>query len=69
MQGVRTPTKNDKNIGFLSNSSPDPLKNKHLMLGHHRHASEAPFKCRFADDSSLTVIFGFSIPSSTTKKT
>ena len=29
-QGVRTPTplKNYKNIGFLSNTSPDPLKNQ-----------------------------------------
>ena len=25
-QGVRTPLKNHKNIGFLSNSGPDPLK-------------------------------------------
>ena len=26
-QGVRTPLKNHKNIGFLSNTGPDPLKN------------------------------------------
>ena len=25
-QGVRTPLKNHKNIGFLSNTGPDPLK-------------------------------------------
>ena len=39
-QGVRTPLpKNHKNIGFLSNTSPDPLKNhksQHSMLGHNR---------------------------------
>ena len=26
-QGVRTPLKNHKNIGFLSNTGPDPLEN------------------------------------------
>ena len=41
-----------KNIGFLSNTVPDPLKitkllSQHSMLGHHRHASETPFKWRF----------------------
>ena len=25
--GIRTPLKNHKNIGFLSNAGPDPLKN------------------------------------------
>ena len=39
------PLKNYKNIGFLSNTGPDPLKitklpGQHSMLGHHRHASE-----------------------------
>ena len=47
-QGVRTPLKNHKNMGFLSNSGPDPLKitklqSQHSMLGHHRPASETPF--------------------------
>ena len=27
-QGVRTPLTNHKNIGFLSNTGPDPLKNQ-----------------------------------------
>ena len=27
-QGVRTPLKNHKNIGFLSNTGPDPMKNQ-----------------------------------------
>ena len=51
--GPPTPTKNHKNIGFLSNTGPDPLKttkqpSQHSMLGHHRHASETPFKWRVA---------------------
>ena len=50
-QGVRTPLpKNHKNIGFLSNTGPDSLKNdkllsQHSMLGHYRHASDGQFKC------------------------
>ena len=52
-RGVRTPRENHKNIGFLCNTSPDPLKitklpSQHSMLGHHRHASETPFQWRFA---------------------
>ena len=48
-QGVRTPLKNHNNIEFLSNTGPDPLKfsklpSQHSTLGHHRHASETPFK-------------------------
>ena len=36
------PLKNHKNIGFLSNTGPDPLKklqSQHSMLGNHRPAS------------------------------
>ena len=45
--------KNHKNIGFLSSTGPDTLKitnlpSQHSMLGHHRPASETPFKLRFA---------------------
>ena len=50
-QGVRTTLENHKNIGFLSNTGPGPLKNHKIqnsMLGHHRFASETPFKLRFA---------------------
>ena len=41
--------KNHKNIEFLSNTGPDPLEfsklsSQHSTLGHHRHASETPFK-------------------------
>ena len=49
-QGIRTPSplKNHNNIGFLSNTGPDPLKitklpSQHSMLSHHWHASETPF--------------------------
>ena len=50
---VRTPLENHKNIGLLSSTGPDPLKIRKLpsqlsMLGHHRYASETPFKWRFA---------------------
>ena len=45
--------KNHKNIGFLSSTGLDRLKitkmpSQHSMLGHHQHASETPFKWRFA---------------------
>ena len=51
--GVRTPLEYYQNIGFQSNTGPDPLKItkltiQHSMLGHHRPASETPFKWRFA---------------------
>ena len=41
-QGIWTPLKKTQNIGFLSNTGPDPLKITKLpslnsMLGHHRH--------------------------------
>ena len=51
-QRVWTPLENYKNIIFLSNTGPDPLKStklpiQHSMFGHHRPASETPFKGRF----------------------
>ena len=54
--GVHTrPPKNHKAVGFLSNTGPDPLKNRtttklalHSMLGDHWPASEKPFQCRCA---------------------
>ena len=47
--GGPDPPEKSQNIGFLSNSGPDPWKitklpSQHLMLGHHRLASETPFK-------------------------
>ena len=51
--GPNPPMKNHKNIGFLSNIGPDPIKitkltSQHSMLGRHRHASESPFELCFA---------------------
>ena len=49
-QGVRIPPeKITKNKEFLSKTGPDPLEfsklpSQHSTLGHHRHASETPFK-------------------------
>ena len=46
------PLQYHKNIGFLSNIDPDPLKiaklpSQHSMVGHYRHASEMPLEWRF----------------------
>ena len=80
-QGVQTPLKNHKNIGFSSYTGPDSLKNRKatkpafnagVIIGppakrHHRPASETPFMAfRWrADDDPLLVILGSSLPSST----
>ena len=53
------PLENYKNIGFLSNTGPDPLKItklqiQHSILGHHLPASETPFKWRFAGGPLMT---------------
>ena len=50
--GGPDPLENYKNIGFLSNTGPDPLKITKLpiqrsMLDNHRPASETPFKLAF----------------------
>ena len=50
--------RNHKNKGSLSNTGPDPLKNHKNTkpasdLGHYRHASETPFKLRFAGGSMM----------------
>ena len=47
-RGSGPPLENYKNIGFLSNTGPDPLKItklpiQHSMLGHHWPASETLF--------------------------
>ena len=51
--------KNHKNIGSLSNTGPDTLKNHKAtkpdsMLGRHRPASETPFKWCFAGGPMMT---------------
>ena len=35
-------------IGFRSSPKMTKLPSQHSMSGHHRHASETPFKWRFA---------------------
>ena len=74
-EGPDPPPENHENVGFSSNTGPDPpgkslLSNQHLMFGHHRHTSEAPFNgvSLAADDGPLIVVFGSSLPTSTKKK-
>ena len=52
--------KNHKNSGFLCNTGPDPLQitklqSQHSMLGHHRPASETPFKWRFTGGPMMVI--------------
>ena len=66
------PPEKSQNIGFLSNTGPDPLKNHKATkptfnVSHHRPASEMAFRWR-ADDGPLLVLFGSSLPISKTKK-
>ena len=52
-----SPLENHKNIVFLSNTGPDPLKitklpSLHSMIGYHRPASETPLNgVRWRTDS------------------
>ena len=70
------PLKNYKNIGFLSNSGPDPLKNHNApepafnvgpssVCQRNNHLRGISLR---ADDGPLIVVFGSSHPSSTTLK-
>ena len=53
---VRNPMENHKEIGFLSNTGPDPWENHKAtkaafnssMLGRHRPTREMPFKSHFS---------------------
>ena len=60
--GSGPPLENHKNIGFLSNTGPDPVATRvpsqHYMTGHHRSASETPFKRRYASGPIMTPAFG-----------
>ena len=70
------PLKNHKNIGFLSNSGPDPLKNYEATEpAFNVGLSSAPQPnailmafCWRADDGLLIVVFGHFHPSSTKKQ-
>ena len=70
--GLIPSPKKSQNIGFLSNTGPDPLKNHNATesafnLGHHRHASRQNtiqmWFCWRADDGLLILEFGSSPPS------
>ena len=53
------------NIGFLAIVARIPRKiSQHLMLGHHRRASEMPWR---ADNDLFLVVFGSSLHPSTEK--
>ena len=65
-QGVWIPLKDHKNIGFLSNTGPDPLNNHNAtksafnvgpLLACQQNAIYMPFRWR-ADDGPLLVVFG-----------
>ena len=57
-RGDMTHPPNNHKKGFLSNTGQDPLKNhkttKPAMMGHHRPASEIPFKWRFDDGTMIS---------------
>ena len=61
------PPENHKNKGFLINTGVDPLKitklqSQNSMLGHHRPASETPFKWRFAGGPMMARFFWILFP-------
>ena len=57
-QGVRTPLKNHKNIEFLSNTGPDPLKIKPAFnVGPSSAHQRMVFRWR-AGDGPILVVFG-----------
>ena len=67
--------KNQKHLGFSSNTGLDPRKiaklpSQHSILGHHPHASKTPLSCvsLAGDDGPLMMVLGSSLPSSTKKR-
>ena len=64
------PLKKHKNIAFLSNTDPEPLKNRiaakqAFNVGpHHRHASETPFIWRFAGGPMMAHLHWYFDPPS-----
>ena len=74
-QRLRTPLKNHKAIGFLSNNDPDPFENYKAtkpafivgpLSARQRNTILIAF-CWWADDVPLLVVFGCSLPSPTKK--
>ena len=73
-RGSGSPLKNHKNIGFSSNTGPDPLKNRSYQASIECWAIiDTPAECHLmafrwrADDGLLIVVLGPSLPSSTKK--
>ena len=65
-RGSRPPLKNNKNIGFPSNTGPDLLKipSQYSMLGCHRHTSGTPFKWHFPAGLIISPLSGiWNLPS------
>ena len=67
-RGVRTPPPPEKSqkVGFLSNTSLNPLKNYKAtkpdsMLGHYRHTSQTPCIWRFTGPLIHVLAFGSSL--------
>ena len=59
--GPDLPPEKSQKYRFFSNTGPDPFKitklpSQHSRLGHHQHASETPFKRRFADGPMMARI-------------
>ena len=70
-RGSGPPLKNHKNIGFSSNTGPDPLKNRSYQASIQCWAiiGTPAKRVRWrADDDPLIVGLGSSIPSSTKKR-
>ena len=56
--GGQDPPENHKNIGFFSNTGPDPLRKATkpaFNVGPSSAASEMPFKCRFAGEPVMAL--------------
>ena len=66
--GVWTPLKNHKNIGFLSNTGPDPLKNhKAAKPAFNVGPSSAPQRFVGGQMMAFIMVFRSSLQSSTKK--
>ena len=68
-RGSGPPLENHKNIGFFSNTGPDPLKIVKLpsqlsILGHNWHASETRWR---TEEGPLIVVLGQFLPHQTKK--
>ena len=58
-EGVRTPPlKSHKNLGFLSNTGPDPLKNHKVTKPEFNAGPSWARQRNRADDGLLLVVFG-----------